>query len=67
MLFDSNKEGAKTTDLQSAPDTVTGLSIHDISLADALFVIPQQLYSSLLFIDMITESWRLLNGLRQLN
>ena len=37
MLFDSNKEGAKTTDLQSAPDTVTGLSIHDISFADALF------------------------------
>ena len=32
---------SETIDLQSTPDTVTGLDLHDISLADALFVIPQ--------------------------
>jgi hypothetical protein len=28
---------SETIDLQSTPDTVTGLSTHDISFADALF------------------------------
>jgi hypothetical protein len=56
MLSDSNREGTKTRDLQSPPDTITGLSIHTISFVVALFAIPQQLYSSLLFIDMVTES-----------
>ena len=37
MLSDSNREGTKTRDLQSPPDTITGLSIHDISFDDALF------------------------------
>ncbi len=37
VLSDSNREDTKITDLQSAPDTITGLSTHDISFADALF------------------------------
>lgn len=56
MLSDSNREGTKPTDLQSALDTITRLSTHDISFVVALFATPQQLYSSLLFIDMVTES-----------
>ena len=45
---------SETIDLQSTPDTITGLSIHTISFVVALFAIHQQLYSSLLFIDMVT-------------
>ena len=37
VLSDSNREGTKPTDLQSALDTITRLSTHDISFADALF------------------------------
>lgn len=49
---------SKTRDLQSPPDTVTGLNTQiTISFADALFAMTHMLYSSLHLIVIVTQAW----------
>ncbi len=47
---------SETIDLQSTPDTITGLSIHDISFADALFAMTHMRYSSLHLIVIVSQA-----------